>query len=110
MGERYLFLELFDLLLEAFVFLLGRLVLLLQLGPVRLAPAAQHPLQELHRVAWLLRLLVELHQNLGELVDCPRLLQVLLELLLLRLHAALLHLRVTCDIIIFINCWEYSPN
>lgn len=101
----YLFLYLTDILLQSLVLLLRRLVLLLQLASIDLASATQHPLQIIHCISWLLGLLVELHQDLGKLVHCSRLLQVLLELLFLGLYTTLHRTISTCDILIlsFIN-------
>lgn len=94
----YLLLGVLDLLLEPLVLQLGLLVLSLQLIAVHLTTSAQHPLEVVNRIAWLLWLLVELDEDLGELVDCAGLLQIFFELLLLGLDSALGYQRITWDI------------
>jgi hypothetical protein len=94
----YLFLYVLYLLLQPLILLLRHLVLLLQLTTVHLTASAQSPLQEVHRIPWLLGLLVQLHQDLGELVHCTCLFKVFLKLLLLWLDSSLHENTTTCDI------------
>jgi hypothetical protein len=96
----YLFLHLPDLLLQSLILLLRLFVVPLQLAAVDLSAASQHALEVIHRISWLFRLFVELHEDLGQLVDRPSLLEVLLELVLLRFNASLRIRIATCDILI----------
>lgn len=70
------------MLLQALVLLLRILVLLLQALGVHVAPSPQELPDVINhvRIGGLFVLLVKLDEHLGELVDCARLLQVVLEL------------------------------
>lgn len=95
---RYLLLDVLYLFLQTLVLLLCSLVLLLQLPTVHFFPSPQSSLQELHRVARFFGFLIQLHQDLGQLVDCSGLLQVLLELLFFAFNSTLRLKHLTCDI------------
>ena len=63
-----------------------------QLLDIGISWLAKTLLNELNDVAWLLLLLVEAHEHLGQLVNHPCLLQVLSELVLLLLRGLYRHL------------------
>lgn len=86
----YLIFDLFDLLLQSFILLFGLLVFLLELAAVHFASSAQHPLQIFYGIAWLFRLFVELHEDLGKLINSSSLLEILFELFLLGFDSSLL--------------------
>ena len=79
--QLYFFFDLFDLLFEALVLLLGLVVLLLQFVGVHVASPAEEPTDVIHclGVAGLIVFLVQLHQDLGQLVDSSRFFQVVFE-------------------------------
>jgi hypothetical protein len=66
------------------------LVFFLQLAAVHLASSSQHPLQILDCIPWLFGLLIELHENLGELINGSSFFEILFELFLLGLNSSLL--------------------
>lgn len=96
--KKYFLLDLLDLLLEPFVFDLGCFVLLLQFASVDFLQTSHSSFDEVNRVSWLLWLLIQVDQDLGELVYCSCLFEVLLELLFFAFDSTLASLESTCDI------------
>jgi hypothetical protein len=90
----YLILESFDLLLEFSLVHLEFLVVGLELLDVGITGRSKSLLDEFNCVSWLLGLLVEANEHLGQLIDDASLLEVLSEFFLLLLGSLLLERRL----------------